>query len=93
MTTTEELVASEDVPLPALVTQIEAHDEASELTLEESAELAAMESIVKAGRRAFLWVAAALVTIRDKRVYRADHSDFESIARSGGASRGSGRTN
>ena len=79
--------------MPALVTQIEAHDEASELTLEESAELAAMESIVKAGRRAFLWVAAALVTIRDKRVYRRTIRISNLLPGSGGASRGRGRTN
>ena len=52
-----------------------------ELTIEESAELAALESIVQAGKRTFLQVAAALVAIRDKRLYRVDHSDFESYCR------------
>ena len=81
MTTTKEqaLVTKADAPLQALAAQINAaHGEASELTLEESAELAALESVVQVGRQAFLQVAAALVTIRDKRLYRVDYSDFES---------------
>ena len=72
MTTTAEqaLVTGEDTPSQAV--QINAPiGGASELTLEESAELAALESIVQAGKRAFLQVAAALVTIRDKRLYHA----------------------
>ena len=48
------------------------------LTAEEGAELASLEHVVQAGQQAFLQVAAALVTIRDKRLYRVDYSDFES---------------
>ncbi len=54
---------------------------APELTTEESAELAALESIVQNGRAVFMQVAAALVTIRDKRLYRASAATFEDYCR------------
>ena len=54
---------------------------APELTTEESAELASLESIVQNGRAVFMQVAAALVTIRDKRLYRACAATFEDYCR------------
>ena len=55
--------------------------DASGLTTEESAELAALESIVRAGMKVFLQVGAALLTIRDKRLYRAEYSGFDAYCR------------
>ncbi len=54
---------------------------APELTTEESAELAALESIVRNGRAVFMQVAAALVTIRDRRLYRGFAATFEAYCR------------
>ena len=78
---TDELGRKVDVidDLPAVETP--ATVAAPELTNEESAELAALESIVRIGRAVFMQVAAALATIRDKRLYRTSAATFEDYCR------------
>jgi N6-adenosine-specific RNA methylase IME4 len=51
------------------------------LSPHEARQLARLEEIVEHGLSAFLAVAAALVEIRDQRLYRATHPTFESYVR------------
>jgi hypothetical protein len=52
-----------------------------QLTREESDELADLEAIVDAGLEKFLEVGNAIAEIRDRRLYRATHSDFNAYIR------------
>jgi hypothetical protein len=51
------------------------------LTQRESERLEACESVIQKGKDTVVEVAKALAEIRDKRLYRTTHSDFESYAR------------
>lgn len=52
-----------------------------DLTAEEQTELALCESVIERGRKAFLEVGGALMTIQEKRLYRATHTTFEDYLR------------
>jgi alkylated DNA nucleotide flippase Atl1 len=63
----------------------------NKLTTTESARLDKLEKIIKAGERTFIEVGDALTEIRDKKLYRSDHSTFEkycAVVWGWGASRG-----
>src|SRR6266404_8058402 len=51
------------------------------LTIQERARLQVLEGVVERGLGAFLEVAAALLEIRDSRLYRETHSTFEDFVR------------
>jgi histone H3/H4 len=57
--------------------EIETIDEPGELTSSERGVLDGMEMIIERGKRAFLEVGTALMTIRDSRLYRAEYKTFE----------------
>lgn len=52
-----------------------------ELSLDEQTQLSSLEEVVERGLEHFLEVARALLTIRDKRLYRATYPSFEAYAR------------
>lgn len=57
--------------------EIETIDEPGELTSSERGVLDGMEMIIERGKRAFLEVGTALMTIRDSRLYRVEYKTFE----------------
>lgn len=48
------------------------------LSIAERSELRECESVIEAGERVFVTVGNALLTVRDKRLYRDEHGSFES---------------
>jgi hypothetical protein len=53
----------------------------SGITAIEITELESCESVIRAGLNTFVEVGTALMTIRDKRLYRASHGTFEDYCR------------
>jgi len=54
---------------------------AMDLSVEEQTELALCEAVIERGRKAFLEVGGALMTIQEKRLYRATHTTFDAYCR------------
>lgn len=54
---------------------------AMDLSGEERTELALCEAVIERGRQAFLEVGGALMTIQEKRLYRATHTTFDAYCR------------
>ena len=55
--------------------------ESKELTVSEQSELTQCEEIIERGAKHFVAVGSALATIRDQRLYRATHTNFETYLR------------
>jgi hypothetical protein len=53
----------------------------SPITLAESQERISCESVVRKGQQTFIEVGDALLTLRDKRLYRNDYANFEDYCR------------
>jgi hypothetical protein len=53
----------------------------TELSTTEAQELKRHEAVIEAGLQTFVEVGSALLAIRDKRLYRAEHSNFEAYCR------------
>jgi hypothetical protein len=54
------------------------HNEGGPLSTNEQQQLSELESIIETGLQTFIQVGAALATIRDSRLYRAEYPTFES---------------
>lgn len=68
--------------MTAVTLWAEAHDDdAVPLTDVEQTRLATLEAIVERGQQTFIEVGTALLEIRDERLYRAEHSNFEDYCR------------
>jgi hypothetical protein len=68
-------------PAPASTAPVPAFEQVAPLSAAERKDLARQEAIIERGKAAFLEMGNALSSIRDQRLYRAEHATFEAYCR------------